>query len=201
MTPDPQTKYRLLAHLIRVASSAADVWTFFQQAAAVVREWTDCDRVSLVLAGDRPAACRGLVTEFTGTPHCFETDPQTVRTSAAKWVLEHCQPRPLSRHDCPDCFTEERQLFDQGYQACVYTPLLCRGEAVGVLGLASRREGPPGQGDRQALDDLAGVLALALDDLAARTRVEELRRFQQETAYLRDEIKTDRALRLLTGES
>src|SRR5438093_10871549 len=32
-------------------------------------------------------------------------------------------------------------------------------------------------------------------------RVAELERFQRETAYLRDEAKTDRDLRLLTGES
>jgi formate hydrogenlyase transcriptional activator len=32
-------------------------------------------------------------------------------------------------------------------------------------------------------------------------RVEELARFQRESAYLRDEAKTDRDLRLLTGES
>jgi formate hydrogenlyase transcriptional activator len=40
-----------------------------------------------------------------------------------------------------------------------------------------------------------------VDDLAAHERVAELQRLQREVSYLRDEIRTDRDLRSLTGES
>jgi formate hydrogenlyase transcriptional activator len=44
-------------------------------------------------------------------------------------------------------------------------------------------------------------LALALDNLTAHARAAELHRLQRENVYLRDEIRTDRDLRLLTGDS
>ena len=80
-------------------------------------------------------------------------------------------------------------------------PVACRGDAVGVLEIAGRQEGHVESWDRPLFEALAGVLALALDDLAVRARVAELEHFRRDSAYLRDERKAERDLRALTGDS
>lgn len=201
MMPDPRKYYRSLIHLCRVAHAGADTQAFFRKAAAEIHELTGCDRVSLMLPSGGSREGRGMGVEFAEPPRWFEIPEQTLRESATGWVLEHRQARAASHRETANLFPAERQLFTQGYRTCIAMPLLCRGEIVGVLGLANRQENVPEEWDQQILDDLCGLFALMLDDLAAHQRVAELQRFQSETAYLRDEIKADRDLRLLTGES
>jgi formate hydrogenlyase transcriptional activator len=70
-----------------------------------------------------------------------------------------------------------------------------------MLEIAADSETQVESWDRSALIGIASLFALALDDHSARARIAELERFQRECAYLRDEIKAERDLRLLTGES
>lgn len=70
-----------------------------------------------------------------------------------------------------------------------------------MLEIAAESETQVESWDRSALIGIASLFALALDDHSARARIAELERFQRESAYLRDEIKAERDLRLLTGES
>jgi formate hydrogenlyase transcriptional activator len=70
-----------------------------------------------------------------------------------------------------------------------------------VLEITGRSDNEVARWDRTLLEPVALLLSLALDNLQARERIAELERFQRESAYLRDEIKTERDLRLLTGDS
>jgi formate hydrogenlyase transcriptional activator len=85
--------------------------------------------------------------------------------------------------------------------ASLLLPLLSRGRIVGVLEITAQSEQQISQWDRSLLDTIAVLLGLALDNLQARERIAELERFQRESVYLREEIKTERDLRLLTGDS
>jgi formate hydrogenlyase transcriptional activator len=102
-------------------------------------------------------------------------------TAAVRWVQEHRQSR-----------IEGTSLL---------LPLPSRGGIVGVLGITAQSEEQISEWDRSFLDTIAVLLGLALDNLQARDRILELERFQRESVYLRDEIKTERDLRLLTGDS
>jgi formate hydrogenlyase transcriptional activator len=70
-----------------------------------------------------------------------------------------------------------------------------------VLELALQHPGPLGPSEQAFLDDVSGLLALALDNLLVHGRVADLQHLRHETAYLRDEARSERDLRLLTGES
>src|SRR5262249_22617699 len=106
---------------------------------------------------------------------------------AVAWVLQHHQPRTVPA--------------DEGGRAFLYLPLVCRAQAVGVLRLAAPAPAALAGWHLPALAGLGDLLALAMDNFAAAARVAELPRIQRENVYLRDELKTDRDLRLLTGES
>jgi formate hydrogenlyase transcriptional activator len=192
---DALTHYQALARLCRAAGSSRDLRSLIQEAAEALHELTGCDRVSLLVA----AGPHGLAVEFDGKPRCEEIAAESVRASAAQGVFEQRQPRTILHNDPAGAPPEEERLFEHGYRACVYQPLVCGAEVVGVLGLASRATTPPW--DLPLLEDASRLLALAVDDLAAHERVAELQRLQREVSYLRDEIRTDRDLRSLTGES
>ena len=106
---------------------------------------------------------------------------ETADTPAVRWVQDHKRPR------------------SEGLT--LHWPLLSRGGMIGVLEITAQSEEQIGQWDDSLLEPIAVLVALALDNLQARERVAELERFQRESAYLRDEIKTERDLRLLTGDS
>jgi formate hydrogenlyase transcriptional activator len=102
-------------------------------------------------------------------------------TSAARRVQEQGQPR-----------IEGLSLF---------LPLPSRGGIIGVLEITAESEQQICQWDRCVLESITVLLGLALDNLNARERIAVLERFQRESAYLRDEIRTERDLRPLTGDS
>jgi formate hydrogenlyase transcriptional activator len=108
-------------------------------------------------------------------------DSETADTPAVQWVQDHKRPR------------------SEGLT--LHWPLLSRGVMIGVLEITAKSEEQIGQWDESLLEPIAVLLALALDNFQARERIAELERFQRESAYLRDELKTERDLRLLTGES
>jgi formate hydrogenlyase transcriptional activator len=91
--------------------------------------------------------------------------------------------------------------LEQGYESLVLLPLTCCDSVLGVLELAGREHDLFDPWDVQDFEEVGGLLGLALDNLAVRARLADLQRFQRESAYLRDEIKAERDLRLLTGES
>jgi formate hydrogenlyase transcriptional activator len=96
-------------------------------------------------------------------------------------------------------FREDQLLAAEGYRRRTYLPLLCRGRGVGVLGLAWKEAAGA---DLPWLEQAAALLALAVDSALTRDQLEELRgRLEREGGYLRDEIKGERDLRLLTGDS
>ncbi len=201
MMPDTPKYSRFLAQLCEVVQAGRDLPAVFPKVAEILHHHLDSDRVGLIAAVGEAGGWQGWVMEFGELSRCAEIPGQDLPTPAARWVLEHPQPRAISRQNPEDTFPEERHLFDQGYRAGFFVPLVWRGVAVGVLELASRRDTAPERWDRQLLQDVAGLLALAVDDFAAQARVAELERVRRESAYLRDTIKTERDLRLLTGES
>lgn len=184
MTGDAE-KYRLLTRFCQALPRGEDVPSLFLHAADIFHELTRCRRAVLVLPSDSLLRHAGFALEFPGPRHCTDLPAERHGSETIRWVLEHRQPRVGVGDEV----------------ATLYLPLVCRRDVIGVLGLTGESEEQLGAWDRDFLQELAGLLALALDGLGARARVAELQRFQRESAYLRDEIKTDRDLRLLTGES
>jgi formate hydrogenlyase transcriptional activator len=201
MTPDPQAKYHSFSHLCQALRSAANLPAAFRHAAEEIHATTGCDRVGLLLKSDGPGKHPGYLADFAGTPSPLETAAECMSPSAVAWVLQHRQPKVVRRLNAAESSPGDTRPVEQDMQACVYLPLVCRGEAIGLLALASGHEDEMAGWDMQHLSELAGLLALAVDDFLAQARIGELQRFQREMVYLRDEIKTDRDLRLLTGDS
>jgi formate hydrogenlyase transcriptional activator len=186
MTPDPDRNYRSLLRLCQAIRAGEDPRALFLDTAEAVRELTGCQQVGLLPAPGATLGPAGLAVDWPG-PRCSDLPRADEDAPAVAWVLQHRQPRATPA--------------DEDGRAFLYLPLVCRAQAVGVLRLTARGRDALAGWDLQTLAGLGDLLALALDNLAAADRVAELQRFQRENVYLRDELKTDRDLRLLTGES
>jgi formate hydrogenlyase transcriptional activator len=126
--------------------------------------------------------------------------PPELAGPTAQAALDHSQVVTARSPGPALDFREDQLLAEQGYHRRVYVPLRLQGRGVGVLSLAWR--GPAAPGEVPWLEEAGAVLALAIDGSLARAEVQELRsRLERESRYLRDEMRTERDLRLLTGES
>jgi formate hydrogenlyase transcriptional activator len=128
--------------------------------------------------------------------HTAEAIQQLTRCARVQLIAPECslvkefEATPRSEQTGPN---EER--------IAVSVPLGDIDNSQGSLTITAKRETDVALWDSDALRGIAALLAMALDHLVTRARVRELERFQRESAFLRDEIKAERDLRLLTGES
>lgn len=196
-----EERYRLLVGLGQIINSSLDLRQVFQHAAEEIHKLVGCDRVSLILVNPEDNSRRGFALEFARDAQWVEIPTQSLSDSASQWVIEHRQARIARDLSQARPFVEDRQLFEQGYRAYVYLPLIRRNQSVGILGLATRKENQLELWDLQLLNELSNVLAGALDNASAYTQIAQLKaQLEEENVYLRDEIKTEHDFSNLVGE-
>jgi PAS domain S-box-containing protein len=87
-------------------------------------------------------------------------------------------------------------------QSGVWVPLVHHGKALGALSVVSRQEGSFGQREVEMLVQIAGQVAMAVDNAMAFRRIAELRdRLKQENQYLEEEINVEHRFDDIVGES
>ncbi len=87
-------------------------------------------------------------------------------------------------------------------QSGVWVPLVHRERTLGALTVASRRENAFSQHDADVLSQVAGQVAMAVNNALAFKQIAELRdRLAQEKQYLQDEINVEHQFDDIVGES
>jgi PAS domain S-box-containing protein len=93
-------------------------------------------------------------------------------------------------------------LTVNGMRSGVWVPLIHRERTLGTLTVASRLENAFGQKDADKLGQLAGQMAMAVNNALAFRQIAELRdRLNQEKQYLEDEINVEHRFDDIVGES
>src|SRR5262245_22228813 len=116
---ESEARYRLLAEVGRLVSTAPGLREAFEGAAEAIRRVTGCDRVSLPQASAHDEQLRGFALEFTPERRRVDIPPQGLTGSAAEWVLRHHRPYLAGRLNPEGPFAEDRSLSGQGYRGCV----------------------------------------------------------------------------------
>ncbi len=113
------------------------------------------------------------------------------------------EPVVLSRINGPRFVPEGVQhLTGRGMQSGCWAPLIHRGNAIGVLAVASRMEGAFGQREAEMLTQIADQVAMAVNHAVAFRQIAELRdRLTQEKQYLEEEINLENRFEDIVGES
>jgi len=95
-----------------------------------------------------------------------------------------------------------RLLRDEGVRSVVCMPLLTRDRVLGTLSLASLRDAAFQQGDVDLLVQVAGQVAIAVENALAFEEIAELKnKLAQEKLYLEDEIRSEMNFDEIVGES
>jgi len=95
-----------------------------------------------------------------------------------------------------------RHLTSRGMQSGCWVPLIHRGQAIGVLAVASRIEGAFSHREAEMLVQIADQVAMAVNNAVAFRQIAELRdRLTQEKQYLEEEINVENRFEDIVGES
>ncbi|HVA95128.1 MAG TPA: sigma 54-interacting transcriptional regulator [Candidatus Dormibacteraeota bacterium] len=95
-----------------------------------------------------------------------------------------------------------RLLQDEGVRAVVCMPLITHDRVLGTLSLASLRDAAFQQGDVDLLVQVAGQVAIAVENALAFKEIGELKnKLAQEKLYLEDEIRSEMNFEEIVGES
>ena len=197
-----EERYRTLVRLGRIVNASLDLRQVFRSAAEEIHKLVACDRVSLLLLRDRDELRTGFAVEFDGRQRWLEIPASRVPGTAAQWVLERRQPRLVASLERERSYPEDQRLYDQGYRAYVYLPLVCRQTSVGVLGIAARTKEQADAWNLEVLGEWCDHLATALDNASAYGEIARLKgQLEEQNVYLRDEIKTTHDFGNIVGDS
>jgi PAS domain S-box-containing protein len=95
-----------------------------------------------------------------------------------------------------------RHLTGLGMQSGCWVPLIHRHDVIGALAVASRIEGNFSHHDAEMLTQIAGQVAMAVNNAMAFRRIAELRdKLRQENQYLESEINLENHYEDIVGES
>ncbi|MGH8564502.1 MAG: sigma 54-interacting transcriptional regulator [Gammaproteobacteria bacterium] len=94
------------------------------------------------------------------------------------------------------------QLKAEGVQSVCCLPLITPARTLGTLNLASLRDGNFSETDVDLLSQVAGQIAIALENALAFREIDELKnQLAKEKLYLEDEIRTEYNFEEIVGES
>ncbi len=95
-----------------------------------------------------------------------------------------------------------RLLLREGVQTVCCVPLLAHGRAIGSLNLASRRENAFRPEDVELLMQVAGQVAIAVENALAYKQIDALKnKLAEEKLYLEEEIRSELNFEEIIGES
>ena len=89
-----------------------------------------------------------------------------------------------------------------GAQSVCLVPLVNRGRALGILATARTTEEPFGPEDMKFLTQVAGPIAIAIENALAYEEISELKdKLAQERLYLEEEIRSEMGFEQIIGNS
>jgi formate hydrogenlyase transcriptional activator len=142
---------------------------------------------------DFPAS-RGMIRVNSALP--LETSPSGV-------AIRDRAPKLFTPADIQALSPEAAQyLLGEGLRTFVSLPLISHQKVLGTLNLGGRREDLFSPDDVNVFAQVAGQIAIALDNALSYQRIEELNaQLAKEKVYLEDEIRTERQFQDIIGTS
>jgi len=176
----------------------------FQAIAAALARVMHHDFTSLALYDASTRRLRIVALDFPHASGLLGAETSVpMEASPAGQALASRQPyladrAALQRYNTPII----RALLQEGVQTVCCVPLLVRGAALGTLNLASRRENAFRPEDVELLQQVAGQVAIAIQNALAFSEIDALKnKLAEEKLYLEEEIRSELNFEDIVGES
>ena len=193
-----------LVEIAQAVSAHLDRDHLFHAVAGAVGSIVSFDRIGIILP--RIEKNDLLLYAFEtqkGHPHLQPGLAFPQEGTVPSWVLEHKQPFiGNSLEDLGPFPVSAEVMSREGMQSSCVLPLLVEDRAVGALIFHSKEPGQYNPSDLTLLEEVAAVVALAVDNSLAYEEIKQLKdRLTQENIYLQEEIKTEYNFEEIVGRS
>jgi formate hydrogenlyase transcriptional activator len=189
-------RLQLLLKLTNSITTNLELKEVLRAIATNVREVMRCDAASVSLPGPEPGVGRLYAVDFPGSKG-FIQEEQTLSSSEdtpAKRAFETLKPVITS--------VRWAQAAAEGLKTVCFIPLVNRGRALGILGLARATEDTFTPEDVEFLSQAAGQIAIAIENALAYQEISELKdKLAQEKVYLEEEIRSEMHFEQIVGAS
>lgn len=197
-------RLRVLLEVNNVLVSSRELTELFRGIVATLERFIHHDYTSLALLDPSSGRLKIYALDFPGRPGYFKQEV-TVPLEATPSGQCFTSGKPLlARGDELDRFTSEpiRILRSEGVQTTCCVPLITQGRTFGTLNLASRSITAFPTQDVELLQQVAGQIAIAVENALAFKQIDALKdKLSEEKLYLEEEIRSEFNFEEIVGDS
>jgi formate hydrogenlyase transcriptional activator len=197
-------RLRALLEINNAVVTCLDNDQLFRAISASLRSTFGLDYVSLLIYDPELQALRLQMLDFPGGSGVIRQDAVVpLDDSIAGHVYRTRQGRILKLEEAAAISPSTGDIMArEGILSLCSMPLVSHADVLGTLNLGSRRPDFFREADRAFFAQVAGQVAIALQNALAYQRIEELNsRLAEEKVYLEDEIRTDSRFEEIIGQS
>lgn len=197
-------RLQLLLNLTNKITSNLDLREVGPAISSNIREVMLGDLVAVALPEAGSDKLRLYALDFPGNPGDLRDGMLVTVPMAISAAMYSLKPAIASTSD-PDLFPPELhdhlRYLPETKIVC-HIPLVNRGRALGVLAIGRTAERPYDAEEVEFLGQVAGQIAIAIDNALAYEEISKLRdKLAQEKIYLEDEIRSERGFEQIIGSS
>lgn len=196
-------RLRLLLEVNNAVVAHLDTQSLFRAISGSIRRTLEVDLASITLWDAESNELRRQALDFEGSPQFSGQDPLVpVEDTPLGQAFSTRKPVVMMRRDMEEVsYPFMRYLVEEGYCCGCAVPLISGDRVLGTLNVATRRQKMM-RDEIALLEQVAGQIAIALDNAAAYSRIQELNaRLAEEKLYLQDEIRTNYFFEEIVGRS
>ena len=204
ITERKKAEEALLLEISTVLLSNLDVRELFTAISATLHRIMPHEYASLALNGPESKDLRLLSLEPPATESSLGKEMLSPAQEALAGRVMNSR-QPLILNDLEENTPKHRaieHLLAEGVNSACLLPLVTQDRVLGTLNLVSRRKAAFDQEHVDLLQQVAGHIAIALDNALTYRKVAELKkRLVEEKRYLEEEIRTEYHFEEIIGES
>lgn len=197
-------RLQLLVNLMKQITSSLNLHEVMQSISANLREIMGGDIASILLHDIASGKMKLFALDFPLGQGLLREGLLLPLVGPGKTVLETLQPVIARVDDLYQLGPEVRadlQFLDGVHSVCL-VPLVNRGRALGILATARTTQEPFGPEDMKFLTQVAGPIAIAIENALAYEEISELKdKLAQERLYLEEEIRSEMGFEQIIGNS
>jgi formate hydrogenlyase transcriptional activator len=187
------TRLKLLLDLTNQITSNLDLTELLRAVSGSIRQVMDCDLVAISLVDSESGNFRIYALDFPNSNGLLHEEVVTSHSGATMRAFETLKPVIVNQFDPAEFGPEASHIvLGEGLKTLCIAPLINRGRAIGVLGLARRKDDFFSEHDAEFLAEVAGQVAIAIENALAYRQISELKdKLAQEKLYLEEEIRSE----------
>jgi formate hydrogenlyase transcriptional activator len=197
------TRLNLLLDLTNRITSNLDLTYLLRAISGNVRQVMECDLVVISLLDSESGQFRICALDFPNSKGLLHEEVVTPHSGATLRAFETLKPVTVNQFDPAELGSEGSQIvLGEGLKTLCIAPLVNRGQAIGVLCLARKKDDSFSEHDAEFLSEVAGQVAVAIENALAYREISELKdKLAQEKLYLEEEIRSELNFEHIIGSS